>query len=219
MSPRYYPAFIDLKERLCVVVGGGKVAERKVPDLLACGARVKIISPSITRALAKQKEKGRIEHLERDYRKGDLKGAFLVIAATSDDFVNTRVSRDARCLVNVVDKPGLANFIVPSVVRKGPLAIAISTSGASPAAARTIRKELEERYGGEVGPFLGVLMKLRKRAMKEIHDKKAREAFLKGAASEELFRVLRRAGLQQAEKRVMQGFEQARRGSSGQREL
>ncbi|HEX8949362.1 MAG TPA: bifunctional precorrin-2 dehydrogenase/sirohydrochlorin ferrochelatase [Dissulfurispiraceae bacterium] len=206
----YYPAFIDLKERLCVVVGGGKIAERKVLDLLACGARVRLISPSITKALAKQKEKGRIEHIERDYRKGDLKSAFLVIAATSNDLVNTRVSRDARSLVNVVDKPGLANFIVPSVVRKGLLAIAVSTSGASPAAARTIRKEIEERYGGEIGAFLGVLMKLRKKAMKDIPDKKAREAFLKGAASEEIFRVLRRAGLKKAEEAVAKKMQNAK---------
>ncbi len=215
MSPRYYPAFIDLKGKPCVVVGGGKVAERKVLSLLRSGAAVRIVSPEITGALQKQKDKGRIEHIKREYRKGDLKGAFLAIAATPDYRVNTKVSRDAPCLVNVVDKPELANFIVPSFISRGRLAIAVSTSGASPAVAKAIKKELESMYGGSFGPFLDFLKKLRKKASLEITDEQIRGAFLKSVASEEVLAVLRSRGPEEAEKSVVESFEAARRRSSG----
>ncbi len=215
MSPRYYPAFIDLRGKTCVVVGGGKVAERKVLSLLRSGAAVRIVSPEITGTLRKQKDKGIIEHIKRGYRKGDLKGAFLVIAATSDYCINAKVSHDAACLVNVVDEPELANFIVPSLINRGPLAIAVSTSGASPAVAKAIRKELESMYGTAFGLFLEVLKKLRKKAVQEITDKQVREDFLKGAASERVLAVLRDRGFKEAKKRVVESFETARRISSG----
>ncbi|MBI3592988.1 MAG: NAD(P)-dependent oxidoreductase, partial [Nitrospirae bacterium] len=92
----YYPAFIDLRGKQCVVVGGGKVAERKALALLRSGALVRVISPVITGVLEKHKKKGRIEHIERTYKKGDLKGTFLVIAATSDDRINAEISNHAQ---------------------------------------------------------------------------------------------------------------------------
>lgn len=206
----YYPAFVNLKGKRCAVVGGGKVAERKVLSLLRSGARVKVISPAITRTLEKQKSKGGIEHIEREYRKGDLKGIFLAVAATSDVRVNARISHDAPCLVNVADRPEQANFIVPSLVKRGPLTIAVSTSGASPAAAKTIRKELEVIYGKGFGLFLGFLKGLRTRAVKEITDKTIRESFLKGVASEECFAVLREKGLREAKKMIMKRMRHAK---------
>ncbi len=199
----YYPAFINLCGKQCVVVGGGKVAERKVLTLLDSGAAVKVISPALTDVLEKQKDKGRIRHIRRNYRSGDLKGAFLVIAATSDERINRKVSDDAPCLVNVVDKPEMANFIVPSVVNRGPMTIAVSTSGASPAIARAVRKELELLYNKDFGQFLDFLKKLRKRAIKEITDKKARERFLKGVASKEVLSILRGKGFKEAKEKVI----------------
>ncbi|MDA8214871.1 MAG: bifunctional precorrin-2 dehydrogenase/sirohydrochlorin ferrochelatase [Nitrospiraceae bacterium] len=199
----YYPAFINLCGKQCVVVGGGKVAERKVLTLLDSGAAVKVISPALTDVLEKQKDKGRIRHIRRNYRSGDLKGAFLVIAATSDERINRKVSDDAPCLVNVVDKPEMANFIVPSVVDRGPMTIAVSTSGASPAIARAVRKELELLYNKDFGQFLDFLKKLRKRAIKEITDKKARERFLKGVASKEVLSILRGKGFKEAKEKVI----------------
>jgi precorrin-2 dehydrogenase/sirohydrochlorin ferrochelatase len=199
----YYPAFINLCGKQCVVVGGGKVAERKVLTLLDSGAAVKVISPALTDVLEKQKDKGRIRHIRRNYRSGDLKGAFLVIAATSDERINRKVSDDAPCLVNVVDKPEMANFIVPSVVDRGPMTIAISTSGASPAMAKAVRKELELLYNKDFGQFLDFLKKLRKRAIKEITDKKARERFLKGVASKEVLSILRGKGFKEAKEKVI----------------
>lgn len=199
----YYPAFINLCGKQCVVVGGGKVAERKVLTLLDSGAAVKVISPALTDVLEKQKDKGRIRHIRRNYRSGDLKGAFLVIAATSDERINRKVSDDAPCLVNVVDKPEMANFIVPSVVNRGPMTIAVSTSGASPAMAKAVRKELELLYNKDFGQFLDFLKKLRKRAIKEITDKKARERFLKDVASKEVLSILRGKGFKEAKEKVI----------------
>lgn len=200
----YYPAFINLSGKKCVVVGGGKVAERKVLSLLRSGANVAVISPAITNILKKYKEKGKIKHIERDYKNGDIKDAFLVIAATSDEATNISVSRDAPFLVNVVDRPDLANFIVPSVVSRGPMTIAISTSGASPAMAKEVRKELEILYGKDFGRFLAFLRQLRKKVLQDITYNKKREMLLKRVASKEIFDTLREKGLKSAKERVLE---------------
>jgi precorrin-2 dehydrogenase/sirohydrochlorin ferrochelatase len=206
VSLNYYPAFINLREKQCVVVGGGKVAERKVLTLIRSGAKVKVISPAITGILERYKQEGRIRHIKRNYKKGDLNDAFLVIAATSDEEINRKVSVDAPFLVNAVDMPEMANFIVPSVINRGLLTIAISTSGASPAIAKAIRKELEMLYGREFGQFLFYIKSLRGRAMKEISDKRIREGFLKGIASEEIFELLRKKGFRSARKKIENSF-------------
>ncbi|MDA8240509.1 MAG: bifunctional precorrin-2 dehydrogenase/sirohydrochlorin ferrochelatase [Nitrospiraceae bacterium] len=190
----YYPAFLNLKSRKAVVVGGGKVAERKVSALLKAGADVTVISPSITPGLQKELSRKRIMHLSRTYRRGDLRGAFLAIAATDSPETNRRVSKDAPALVNVVDVPTECNFIAPSVVRRGPLLLAVSTSGTSPAFARTLRKELEKSYGPELSEYLKLVKKLRVRAMTAIPEKDKREAFLKGLASGEMLKALRTKG-------------------------
>lgn len=210
MILKYYPAFIDLKGKNCVVVGGGKVAERKALSLLRAGARVTVISPEITASLDKKKTGKAISHIKRAYRKGDLADAFLVIAATSDEGTNKEVSGDAPGLVNVADVPSLANFIAPSVVQSGPLTIAVSTSGASPAMASSIRKELETLYGKDFASFIAFLKGLRKKALKELPDKKARETFLKESASPGVLARLRSAGLKKITADIMTRFEAAR---------
>jgi precorrin-2 dehydrogenase/sirohydrochlorin ferrochelatase len=156
---RYYPVFLDLKERLCVVVGGGRVAERKIKSLLRTGARVKVISPRLTDSLARLKKGKKISHVSRIYRSGDLQGSFLVIGATDDRSVNERIFREAaagRIPVNVVDDPAHSSFIVPSIVQKKGLLVAISTSGKSPALARLLR----QKFGREIGPEYERLLKL-----------------------------------------------------------
>lgn len=203
MSLNYYPAFINLREKQCVVVGGGKVAERKVLALIRSGAEVKVISPAITGILEKCKQEGRIRQIKRNYKKGDLKDAFLVIAATSDKMLNRRVSDEAPFLVNVVDMPEIANFIVPSVISRGALTIAISTSGKSPAAARAIRKEIELQYGSDFSLFLDFLGDVRKNAMKKISDKKTRERFLKDIASQKILGILRENGFVSAKEIII----------------
>ncbi len=198
MEASYYPAFLNIKEKQCIVIGGGKVAERKVISLLECGAKIKIISPSLTKRLQKEKNNGTISHVSRNYRSGDLEGVFLVVAATSDDEINKEIAAEASCLVNVVDYPDIANFIVPSIIKRGLLTIAISTSGASPAMSRAIRKELETIYSKEFSKYLIFLKKLRKKIIVNISDKNLRQQILKEIASDNMLDILRQKGYKEA---------------------
>jgi precorrin-2 dehydrogenase / sirohydrochlorin ferrochelatase len=202
----YYPAFLNLKGKKVVVVGGGKVAERKVLTLLRAGAVVTVISPLLTKRLQKAKEAGHMSHLPRAYRKGDLKDSFMVIAATDTPEVNTSVAADAPGLLNVVDVPSECNFIAPSVVERGPLVFAISTGGTSPAFAKAVRREIEKSYGKVFSDYLGFVKTLRFRAMQDITDKAAREKFLKNLASGDMLDTLRRKGLDTVKKSVMVRF-------------
>src|SRR3990172_5956556 len=145
MNPKvYYPIFLDLSGKRCVVVGGGRVAERKCSTLIRTGARITVISPIITKRLAGYREKGLIRHIPRGYKSCDIKTAFIVIATTDSGEVNEKVAREvlaAGKLLNVVDVPSRCNFIVPSVLRRGLLTIAISTGGASRSEERRVGKE------------------------------------------------------------------------------
>jgi precorrin-2 dehydrogenase/sirohydrochlorin ferrochelatase len=190
---RYYPVFLDLRGKRCVVVGGGTVAERKVLGLLSAEARVAVISPTLTRRLEKEKAAGRIEHIPRRARDADLDGAFLAIAATDAEEVGRAVARAGKDRpVNVADAPELCSFIVPSTVRRGPLHIAVSTSGASPAMARAIRKDLEELYPPAFGRYLRRVRRLREKILREEPDPRKRERLLKALASPQTIRALRR---------------------------
>jgi precorrin-2 dehydrogenase/sirohydrochlorin ferrochelatase len=142
----YYPVFLDLAARPCLVVGGGPVAEGKVEGLLAAGARVTVVSPAATTRLAGWAANGRLRHLPREYRPGDLTGHQVAFVATDDPHVTAAVVEEGRehgVWVNAADDPARCDFILPSVIRRGRLVVAVSTGGASPAAARAIREELE----------------------------------------------------------------------------
>jgi precorrin-2 dehydrogenase len=147
----FYIACLRLGGRRCVVVGGGDVGLEKVEGLLACDGEVTLIAPDAIEPLRELAEEGSIRWERRVYRgPADLEGTFIVIAATSDTDANIRIYEDAErraMLVNVVDVPPLCNFILPAIVRSGPLAIAISTAGASPALAKRIRNEIADEYG------------------------------------------------------------------------
>lgn len=205
-SKNYYPAFLDITERKCVVIGGGRVAERKCPPLIRAGAKVVVISPTLTQGLEALKKRGLIRHIGRRYRRGDMKSAFVAIAATDSREINLKVVADAtmyKTLLNVVDNPPLCNFIVPSVLRRGSLTIAISTGGVSPAMARTIRKSLEGLYRAEFSKYLKFLNTIRTKAMKEIPDKRKRSALLKGLASQEIMRLLFQKGFREARRAAL----------------
>lgn len=160
-----YPIFlVGLDQGLCVVVGGGTVAARKVQALLRADARVTVISPELCQPLQRLAADGDIEVLPRPYQSGDIEGALLVIAATDDARINQRVWQEASALgllVNVVDDPDHCNFIAPSVVRRGPLNLAISTSGRCPALSRRLRKQLEREFGPAYGDYAELLGSLR----------------------------------------------------------
>jgi precorrin-2 dehydrogenase/sirohydrochlorin ferrochelatase len=160
----FYPICLDLEGKQCVVVGGGRVAERKVLGLLSCSAQVTVISPELTEELLHQHADGRIQWIEREYRQGDLEKAMLVIAATDDEETQKQIYEEAatsNLLLNVADVPQRCNFILPATVRRGDLTIAISTSGKSPALARKLRMELEKRYGSEYRILVNILGALR----------------------------------------------------------
>ncbi|MBF0618819.1 MAG: bifunctional precorrin-2 dehydrogenase/sirohydrochlorin ferrochelatase [Candidatus Omnitrophica bacterium] len=143
----YYPVNLDLEGKKCLVVGGGKVAERKVLTLLKFGADIVVVSPEITPRIALQARAGKVIHIKRAYQKKDLKGVFLVIAATNVPVVNALAARHAESrniLLNVVDVPKLCNFIVPSVLQRGSLTISISTGGQSPMFAQMWRRKCEK---------------------------------------------------------------------------
>jgi siroheme synthase-like protein len=147
----FYIACLRLKSRRCVVIGGGEIGLEKVEGLLACDGEVTLIAPKAEPALQEYAQEGSIRWEQRPYSgPSDLEGVFLAIAATSDTDVNVAVYEDAEAramLVNVVDVPPLCNFILPAIVRTGPLAIAISTAGASPALAKRIKREIAASFG------------------------------------------------------------------------
>ena len=148
----YYPISLNVSGRRCVVVGGGQVALRKVLMLLEFGADIEVVSPKLCPELSRLAESGKTKATLRSYQPGDLRHAFIVIAATDDSSTNLEVVTDAKregVLVNVVDDPELSNFIVPSCLRRGKITIAVSTGGVSPALARSIRTRLEKDLGSE----------------------------------------------------------------------
>lgn len=141
----YYPVGLNLRGRVCVVVGGGRVAARKIQKLLAAGAQVKVISPALDPSIQDLKNAGAISHFPRTYQTGDLQHAFLAIAATDSREVNRKVYEEAAkagVLINVVDNPDLCSFIVPATLQRGNLQVSISTSGTDPAGAKHMKEIL-----------------------------------------------------------------------------
>lgn len=161
----YYPILVDLADRPCLVLGGGAVAERKVDGLLAARARVTVVSPSLTGGLEARARGGEIRHLAREYRDGDLTGFALAFVATDDGAVSERVAREGRARgvwVNAADDPAHSDFILPSVLRRGELVVAVATGGASPALARAIREELEAYFPQDYAALVDVVADVRR---------------------------------------------------------
>jgi len=161
---KYYPVFWDIRDKICVIVGGGEVALRKAERLLECGAKVSVISPKLVPELAALKDQHLITHIAAEYSGDFIEKAALIIGATDNEKTNARISNDARAKgipVNIVDDPQKCDFILPSIVQRGNLEIAIGTGGKSPALARYLREELEKQYGQEYEIFLNILGNLR----------------------------------------------------------
>lgn len=191
---RHLPIFLDVAGRRCVVVGGGEVALRKIERCLRCRAAVVVIAPALCAALAALAREGRIEHLSRSYRQGDLVGAVLVYAATDQHAVNVAVSREAVALgvpVNVVDAPELCTFISPSIIERPPMQVAISSSGASPVLARLLRARLESFIPAAYGELATLMRRARTAVAAAFVDGRARRRFweqvLQGPVAELMF--------------------------------
>ena len=166
----YYPIYLNICDRRCIVIGGGEVALRKVEILLEYGANVEVISPELDPELIELAKDNQIPTFVREYKEGDLEGAFVVIAATDSDEINRQVAGEARrrsILINVVDYAEYCDFIVPSVMRRGDITITVSTSGKSPALARKLRLQIEDQIGDEYIALTELIADVRTQIIKE----------------------------------------------------
>jgi precorrin-2 dehydrogenase / sirohydrochlorin ferrochelatase len=191
---KHYPVFVRLAGRRCVVIGGGAVAERKVVSLLAAGAEVTVVSVSLTDGLAARAAAGEIDYAARPYHCGDLAGAALAYAATNDEALHAIIARDAQAagvLLNVVDRPQWCSFIVPSVLTRGDLTVAVSTSGGSPALARRVRHDLERTLGPEYGRAVEILARLRRHLREQPLSAAQRRRILTGLVASDFLDRLR----------------------------
>lgn len=178
-----YVACINLTGRRVLVVGAGPVAIEKIEGLLMCGAGITVVAPDGATGFEDLVREHGIEWHRREYESDDLEGCFLVVAGTSNTELNRRVHSDAESrsmLVNVVDVPDLCNFILPAIVRRGPLTIAISTSGASPALAKRLKREISERVGPEHVRLAQLLDELRDWAKANLATYNDRKDFFEG---------------------------------------
>ena len=190
----FFPVFLDLEDRDCLVVGGGGVAARKISALVRAGARVHVVAPKLTEELAVLSRDSRIEHSEREFQEADLDGKVLVIAGTDQQAVNRRVSELAKqrnLPVNVVDQPELCTFIVPSIIDRSPVQVAISTGGASPVLARLLRARLESYVPAAYGRLARLVESFRETVKKRFTSVRQRRQFwenvLQGEVAELLF--------------------------------
>ena len=202
---KYYPVFLDLTQTKCLVVGGGSVAGRKVASLLAAGAGVTVISPRLNPELSLLAASHQISHWPRPFQSGDLAGWQLVFAATDDPVTNAQVAGEGRALgilVNAAEDPEQGNLILPAVLQRGPLSIAISTGGDSPVLARKIRQELAQIYGPEYGPYIELLGRERVRAMQHIADGQLRKDYFHRLTEAGLLELIEGSRWPEAEERI-----------------
>src|SRR5713226_4314035 len=198
MKPeKLFPMFLKLSARPCLVVGAGAVAESKIASLLEAGGHVRVVAPEATAQVRSWSQSNAIEWRQRAFEPGDLDGMFLVLAATSSTELHERIFAEATrrgMLCNIVDVPALCDFYYPSVVQRGPLQIAISTAGLSPALAQRLSKQLEEQFGPEYEEWLMQLGKAREKLHSAKMDPEERKRLLHQDASEEAFEAFLRRG-------------------------
>jgi len=208
----YYPVYIELRDQACVVIGGGKIAEGKVGGLLAVQAKVTIIAPDLTLKLNHLAEQKQITYISRKYQPGDLAGAFMVICATDQAEINHQVWQEATAnhqLVNVVDDTPRCNFIAPSILRKGDLTIAISTSGKAPALAVRLKERFQRELGPEYERFLELAGELREPLARHVPDFETRKALWYELVDSEILDALARGDESSAREIISQvvGFD------------
>jgi precorrin-2 dehydrogenase/sirohydrochlorin ferrochelatase len=208
---KYYPLYMDLRGRECLVVGAGAVAARKVRTLLDCGARVTVVGERPVEALEELRSRG-VKIVDRKFQPDDLKLPALVIGATDSEEVNAEVSKESRrrgIPVNIADDPAKSTFIVPAIFRRGDVTMAVSTGGSSPALARLIREDLERHYGEEYAVLAELLGSYRERMMAVVSGHRRRADVWKGILDAGILDVLRREGVEGAEAIIRRHIDEA----------
>jgi precorrin-2 dehydrogenase / sirohydrochlorin ferrochelatase len=191
---RYYPVNLDIRNRKCLVVGGGDVGTRKVMTLLDCGAKVVVVSPDVNEKIEELSNKGLIKLQRRGFKPTDLDKMFLVIGATDNPELNRHIHNEAEglgMLCNIADRPEVCNFILPAIVNRGDLIIAISTSGKSPAFAKKMRKDLEKKFGTEYAEFLTLMGGIRNKLLSEDHEPEAHKHVFENLIKRDLIALIK----------------------------
>lgn len=195
---KFYTLELNIRNKKCVVVGGGEIARRKITSLLECGGEVHVVSRELSGGLKTFLRAGKICFYEKEYESGDIEGAFLVIAATDCPETNKRIAQDARklkILVNVTDNIELCDYLVPAITRVGDLTISVSTAGKSPFLAKKIRNEIAKCYGEEYGELLSILGGIRDRVRKEVIDFQKRKLVWKSIINSKVIELIKEGAL------------------------
>jgi precorrin-2 dehydrogenase len=191
---KYYPVNLDIRNRKCLVVGGGDVGTRKVMTLLECGATVVVISPAVTAKIDELSKNDLIKLEKRSFKLTDLDQMFLVIGATDNPELNRQIHTGAErlgMLCNIADRPEVCNFILPAIVNRGDLIIAISTSGKSPAFAKKMRKDLEKEFGTEYAEFLKLMGGIRNKLLSQDHEPEAHKPLFEKLIQRDLVKMIK----------------------------
>jgi len=209
--PRYYPVFIDLRDKPCLVVGAGPVAAGKIGPLLEAGGLVTVVSPEAVPAVRQWHEAGRLNWISRKFRESDLDGRFLVIAATSEPAANQWVydaGEARRMLVNVVDETERCNFITPAIARSGPVQVAISTAGTCPTLAKRLRREIQATLLGEdTGRLAEFMARWRPEAKRRIAAFEDKVAFWRNVFDSEIVDLAAAGAWDEGDRRMAEMFE------------
>lgn len=215
--PPFYPVFLKLEGRPCVVVGGGPVAEGKVASLVECGARVTVVAPQVTARIEAWARDGGIRLVRRAYREGDLEGAVLAIAATDDPATNRQVWDEGErrgVWLNAVDDPDHCHFIAPAVYRSGDLTVAVSTGGRCPALAVRVRDRIARLLGPEYGRLVALLGSIREEVQRRVPDPQVRKRVWYSLVDSRALAYLRRGDAEGA-RRCVETVLQAATGPGG----
>jgi len=191
---RYYPVNLDIRNRKCLVVGGGDVGTRKVMTLLECGATVVVVSPAVTAKIEELSNNALIKLEKRGFKPTDLHQMFLVVGATDNPELNRQIHTGAErlgMLCNIADRPEVCNFILPAIVNRGDLIIAISTSGKSPAFAKKIRKDLEKEFGTEYAEFLKLMGRIRNKLLSQDHEPEVHKPLFENLIQQNLVKMIK----------------------------
>jgi precorrin-2 dehydrogenase / sirohydrochlorin ferrochelatase len=206
----FYPVYLDLTGRCVVVVGGGEVAERKIESLLDMGASIRVVSPQVTARILVWGTERRVELHRRPYRLGDCSGAVLVLSATDDEDVSRAVFEEARkagLLVNTADQPALCDFIMPAIVRRGDITIAISTSGTSPGLAARLRQKIARLIGPEYARLARLLSEARPQIRQRIPSQADRRALQYRILDSDIMTYLKENDIAGAQRRLREIIE------------